>query len=120
MARADRQRAYRAGHAGEDQACWLLRAKGFRILARRQRTPLGEIDIVARRGRLVIFVEVKARATFERAAEAIDARQQQRITRAAEAHLARNPSLSGLDVRFDAILVVPGKFPRHIVDAWRA
>ena len=97
----------------------MLRLKGFRLLARRYRCPVGEIDIVARRARLLIAVEVKARGDLATAAHAIDARQRKRIIRATDHFLAANPSYSDHRIRFDAILVAPGKRPRHIPDAWR-
>ncbi len=79
----------------------------------------GEVDIVARRGRILAMIEVKARATVAVAAESIGARQQRRITRGAEAFLTRHPALTGLDIRFDAMLVQPWRMPRHIPNAWR-
>ena len=98
---------------------WVLRLKGFRILARGFRVPVGEIDIIARRGRLLVFVEVKARASHSEAAESLSYRQRERITRAANAYIAKFPGLSDLDMRFDAMLIVPGSWPRHLPDAWR-
>jgi putative endonuclease len=115
--------AQRRGARAEWLAAWLLRLKGFRILARGHATGrgtgAGEVDIIARRGRLVAFVEVKARASLEDAACAITANQRRRITRAAETFMARHPHLAGCDIRFDAVLVAPGRLPRHISDAWR-
>ncbi|MDP6068983.1 MAG: YraN family protein [Alphaproteobacteria bacterium] len=116
--RAARQQAEDAGRQAETQAVWLLRFKGYRIVARRQQTPVGELDIVARRGAMLAFVEVKRRPTLTQAAEAIDQRQRQHIARAAEAYLAAHPGLAGLDARFDAILVAPGRLPVHIANAW--
>ena len=116
--RADRQQAEQSGRKAETLAHWLLRLKGYRILARRERTAAGELDIVARRGATLVFVEVKQRPTVAQAAEAIDERQRQRIARAAEAYLADNPGLAGLGARFDAILVAPGRLPVHIANAW--
>jgi putative endonuclease len=102
------------GISAESRAAAFLIAKGFRILARRWRSPLGEIDIVARRRHLLVFAEVKARASFAEAAESVDERQRRRIAAAAEIWLAANPDKTIFDVRFDAILVAPGKIPRHI------
>jgi putative endonuclease len=99
-------------------AAWRLRLAGWRILARNLRLPQGEIDIVARRGAVVAFVEVKTRAEVAIAVEAVTARQRWRIRRAAAAFLARRPELAGLVFRFDAILVV-GLWPRHVPDAWQ-
>ncbi len=83
------------------------------------RTSTGEIDIVARRGRLIAFIEVKVRAGIAEAAESLSVRQRQRIARATEAYLARDPSLADLDVRFDAMLVTPWRLPVHLADAFR-
>lgn len=117
-ARPERQAAFRVGISAESRAAAFLIAKGFRILARRWRSPLGEIDIVARRRRLLVFAEVKARATIDEAAESVNERQRRRIAAAAEVWLAANPDKSILDIRFDAILVAPGKIPRHIPAAF--
>jgi putative endonuclease len=114
----ERQAAFRTGISAESRAAALLIAKGFRILARRWRSPLGEIDIIARRRRLLVFAEVKARANFDAAAESVNERQRRRIAAAAEIWLAANPDASIKDIRFDAILVAPGKIPRHIPAAF--
>jgi putative endonuclease len=89
-------------------------------LARRWRSPLGEIDIVARRRHLLVFAEVKARANLDEAAEAVSDRQRRRIAAAAEIWLAANPDETIRDIRFDAILVAPGKIPRDIPAAFEA
>jgi putative endonuclease len=117
-ARLDKIVAFQLGISAESRAAALLIAKGFRILARRWKSPAGEIDIVARRRHLLIFVEVKARATLDAAAESVNVRQQRRIAAAAEVWLAGNPDDSLRDFRFDAILVAPGKMPRHITAAF--
>lgn len=117
--RAKRLAAYRRGRAGETRALWWLRLKGYRLVARGERTPVGELDLVMRRGRILAFVEVKARPDLGQAAVAIAPRQQERIARAAGAFLQRRPELGGLQVRFDAVLIAPGRLPRHLVDAWR-
>jgi len=83
-------------------------AKGFRIVARRWKSPVGEIDLIARRGRLLVFAEVKARARLDDAAESLSERQRRRIAAAAEIWLANNPDDATCDMRFDAILVAPG------------
>ena len=98
----------------------MLLAKGFRIAARRWRCPAGEIDIVARRGKLLIFVEVKARARLDDAAYSVTERQQRRVAAAASAWLAENPDDAISDMRFDAILVAPRSLPRHIAGAFEA
>ena len=117
---AARQAAERRGQAAEAWALWWLRLKGYRLVAWRFRCPAGEIDLIVRRGGLLAFVEVKAREDETAAAEAIAPRQRQRILRAAEAFLQRRPELASLGQRFDAVLVAPGRRPRHRPDAWRA
>jgi putative endonuclease len=116
----ERQVAFRTGISAESRAAALLVAKGFRILARRWKSPLGELDIVARRRSLLIFVEVKARNDLDEAAESVTPRQRQRIAAAAEAWLATYPDTTFTDMRFDAMLVAPGKMPRHIQGAFEA
>jgi putative endonuclease len=98
----------------------LLRLKGYRILARRLRLAAGEIDIVAARGRTVAFVEVKARADLASARDSVGPRQRRRLLNAAALFVARYPRHAGADLRFDLMLVAPGAWPRHVVDAWRA
>jgi putative endonuclease len=115
-----RKAAFRFGLSAESRAAALLVAKGYRILARRWRTPFGEVDIVARRRQVLVFVEVKAREQLDDAAEAITERQQRRIVAAAEAWLARHPHVASRDIRFDAILVAPSRMPRHIQAAFDA
>lgn len=119
--RSDRGRkAERRGRRGETWAVTLLVLKGYRILGRRVRTPIGEIDLVARSpGGAVCFVEVKARPEGLMAAEAVGPRQKARIARAAALYLAGRPGLAGKGVRFDIMTVAPGRLPRHLRDAWR-
>jgi len=119
MTLARRQRAERRGQGAERLTIWLLRLKGYRILARRFRVPSGEIDLIARRGRVVIAVEVKARTAFAAAADAVMPKQQRRIARALDHFLVRRPDLAALDRRFDVVMVVPRRWPRHLPDAWR-
>lgn len=118
-----RRAAQRRGRWSETLCVWSLRLRGWSILARGyavgRGSGAGEVDIIARRGRVVAFIEVKARADWGQAAEAVTDRQRRRIVRAAEAFLAANPRLAGLDARFDAMLVAPGRWPRHLPDAWR-
>jgi putative endonuclease len=116
----ERQIAFRTGISAESRAAALLIAKGCRILARRWKSPVGEIDIVARRRALLVFVEVKARDTLDDAAWAVSERQRRRIIAAAEAWLARNADDRIQDIRFDAMLVAPGRIPRHIPAAFDA
>jgi putative endonuclease len=116
----ERVAAFSLGLSAESRATAYLIAKGYRILARRWKSPAGEIDIVARRRQLLVFVEVKARASLDAAAESVLPRQRQRIAAAAEAWLAAHPDPKIIDMRFDAILVAPGKLPRHIPAAFDA
>ncbi len=118
--RPERQAAFRLGLSAESRAAAFLIAKGYRILARRFRGPGGEVDIVARRRRVLVFVEVKARELVDDAAYAITERQMHRITAAAEAWLAQHPDDARCDIRFDAMLVAPRRLPRHIQAAFEA
>jgi putative endonuclease len=118
--RPERVVAFRTGISAESRAAAFLIAKGFRILARRWRCPLGEIDIVARRRHPLVFVEVKARETLDDAAWSVTDRQRARIVGAAEVWLAHNPDDRIRDIRFDAMLVAPGRIPRHIIAAFDA
>ncbi len=112
------RRAYRSGRAAESVAVLFLRVKGYRIRARNWRSPAGEIDIVASRGSIIAFVEVKRRRTRADAIEALQPRQQGRIRRAAEAFLAANPGCANMHARFDVLMIVPRRLPEHIADAW--
>ena len=114
-----RQAAYRLGHAAEWRAVWRLRLAGYTVLARRYKTKLGEIDIVARRGDVLAFVEVKARRDFAAAADALGSRQFGRVARAAALYVAHHPRYAAHTLRFDAVLV-GGLWPRHLPDVWRA
>lgn len=114
-----RRKAETLGRTAETLCRLLLQVKGYRIVAHRLRTPMGEIDIVARRGRTLAIVEVKARADWRAASEAVSARQRGRLARAAHAFLATNPQYNGLSLRFDVMLVTPWAIPRHLQDAWR-
>jgi putative endonuclease len=116
----ERVAAFRLGLSAESRAAMLLIAKAYRIVARRWKTPFGEVDIVARRRRDLVFVEVKARDNFDDAAEAVTERSKQRIVAAAELWLAHHPDDSQCFIRFDVILIAPGKLPRHIVNAFDA
>ena len=118
--RPERQVAFRLGLSAESRAAAYLIAKGHRIVARRWRSPVGEIDIVARKRRTLVFVEVKARERLDDAAEAVIVRQQRRIIAAAEAWLAAHPEDANSDIRFDVVLVAPRSLPRHIVAAFDA
>jgi putative endonuclease len=115
-----RQRAQRRGRVAEWLCLWHLRLRGWRIVARGWRCPSGEIDILARRGKVLAVVEVKSRGEIATAASALAPRQRRRIARAAEAFLLSRPDLAGLDLRFDVMLVAPLRLPRHWPAAWRA
>jgi putative endonuclease len=116
----ERVAAFRTGLSAEARAAAYLMAKGYRILARRFRTPYGEIDLVARRRNLIAFVEVKARATLDDAAYAVTPRQQRRIIDAAQAWLMTHPEHAEFDLRFDAMLIAPRHLPRHLLAAFDA
>jgi len=116
--RPERVAAFRTGLSAESRAALMLLAKGFRIAARRWKTPFGEIDIVARRGRTLIFVEVKARASIDDAAFSVTDLQIHRVVAAAHAWLARHPTDGACDIRFDVMLVAPRRLPRHIPAAF--
>ena len=113
-----RQRAERGGRRAEALAALWLQLKGWSILARRARTPVGEVDLVARRGRTIAFVEVKARATAEEASRSLDEYRLRRVAAAAEA-LAPRFARAGDETRIDAIFIVPGRLPRHMIDIWQ-
>jgi putative endonuclease len=112
--------AFRTGLFAEARAAAYLMAKGYRILAKRFRTPYGEIDIVARRRGLLAFIEVKARASLDEAAYAVTPRQQGRIIAAAEAWLMAHPEHAEFELRFDAMLIAPRRLPRHLMAAFDA
>ena len=118
--RPERVAAFKLGISAESRAALLLIAKGYRIAARRWRTPVGEIDIVARRRGVLVFVEVKAREKLADAAESIGRRQQQRIIAAAEFWLAGHPDDAMSNMRFDVVLVAPRRLPVHLAAAFDA
>ena len=104
------------GRKGETLAAWYLRLKGWRILARRVKTPRGEVDLIARRGRTLAFVEVKWRASADQLDFAIDPYRLRRVAAAAEVLAARH-ARPGDDLRIDVLLLAPGRFPRHMANA---
>ena len=113
----NRQQAEKRGRGAETLACWWLRLRGWRILAQRARVPGGEVDIVARRGRTLAFIEVKQRATEAAAALSLDDWRLRRVAVAAE-RLAPRYMKAGDDVRIDAMFIVPRRFPRHLANVW--
>jgi putative endonuclease len=116
----DRRIAESHGRRAETLAALWLRCKLYRVIGRRVRTPVGELDLVAQSPTgMLCFVEVKARADTDGAAQSLTPRQQERIGRAAVLYLGTRPALRHKGVRFDVILVAPRRLPRHVKDAWR-
>lgn len=115
----DRRKAEKRGRRGEYLAAAVLMLKGYSILEMRYKTPMGEIDIIARRGKMIAFIEVKARPTVEDAINAVTYKARQRICAAGAAYLSRK-RLSEFDQRYDVIAICPRRWPVHIRDAWRA
>ena len=113
---ARRLKAYRLGFRAEFMASLALMARGYRIVARRYRTKLGEIDLIARRGDLVAIVEVKARPTLDEAMDAIGRDSEWRIESAADLWLARQRDQGRLSMRFDMVAVLPWRWPVHVED----
>lgn len=113
----ERRARLRRGSSAELIASLLLMAKGYRILARRHRTPFGEVDLIAARGRRIAFVEVKRRATIADAEASLTPRQMARIGRAADYWLDRNPAYRDAEVGLDAVLIIPRRWPAHIRNA---
>jgi len=112
--------AYLGGHRGETLAAWFLRLKLYRIVQRRCKTPVGEIDLIAERFGTTVFVEVKARSAAAREIEALEAVNRSRIARAAQYWLARHPGKARRNCRFDVIFLAPGRWPRHVINAFDA
>ena len=118
LGRAKRVMAERGGHRGEALAAWFLRAKLYKIVARRFKTPVGEIDLIAERFGTTVFVEVKARRDSKDLAGALGAVNRRRIVRAAQYFIARNPERAHCPMRFDVIFVAPFALPRHFTNAF--
>ena len=114
----NRHAAEKRGRWAETIGCWFLRLKGWQILARRARVPGGEVDIIARRGRTLAFVEVKARSSEDAAAFALDEWRLRRVAVAAE-RLAPRYARPGNDIRVDALFIVPRRWPRHLANVWQ-
>jgi putative endonuclease len=119
LSRQERQKAWRRGWLAESLCALILRLSGYRILHRRLRTPVGEIDILARRADVLAVIEVKARGNFASAAESVTEHQKRRLVRAAGWVVAGRSDLAVLQLRFDVMLVAPWRLPKHVVDAWR-
>lgn len=114
------RRAEKRGRLAEMLAAFYLGLKGYQILERRYRSATGEIDLVAMRGKYLVFVEVKARPDVMRGMESIRARQRQRLIRTARIYVSGKPDLAQAFIRFDAIIIRPLRIPVHIVNAWSA
>ncbi len=110
--------ARKHGRWAEWLSLCLLRIKGYRILAQGYKTPFAEVDLIAARRNILVFCEVKHRLTLENAGESISDAQKKRIVKAAYAFRRQYPRFQNHDIRFDAILVVPRKFPHHVQGAW--
>jgi putative endonuclease len=116
--RLKRRKAWRRGHVSEYAAALFLLFKGYRIVAIRYRTKLGEIDIVARKSDLAVFVEVKARRGEQEALDAVSFSAQRRIRAASDLWLARQPDYASISQRYDIVAILPGRWPRHFPDAF--
>ncbi len=115
-----KRRAMAQGLRAETLAAFYLRLKGYRILARNLRVAGGEVDMVARRGNVLVFVEVKYRPSLGAAQAVMHDAQWRRIARAAAQYVGARPALQRHHWRFDLIAMAPRQRPRHIKDAWRA
>ena len=109
---------YQKGLWAESFAKGYFCMKGYSLLEERFKTPSGEIDLILRRGKKLVFVEVKMRKTLENAAESINYRNQQRVSRAAELYLQKHSEYNNFEMRFDALVLAPYKWPHHIENAW--
>lgn len=118
--KTQKQKTYDRGLWAESLAALYLMARGYKILRRRYKTPHGEIDLIARKGATVCFIEVKAHASESASLEAVNARTQARIENAALAFLAENPELLQGDMRFDVVAVVSPVRIVHLDNAWEA
>lgn len=106
------------GRRAEAFAAAFLRLKGYRVLAQRYRAPGGEIDIIARRGRMIAFIEVKRRPSAAEGLESVSPRQQKRVTRAAAHFLGRLADTKDMSWRFDILVMTPWRWPTHVLNAW--
>jgi len=108
------------GRRGEDLAAWYLRGKLYRVLERRYKTPLGEIDLIVRRFGVIVFVEVKTRQRRQDELDALLHVNRRRLVRAAQFYLTRNPRVAETPMRFDVIFLAPFSWPRHVRNAFDA
>lgn len=125
MSEDQRRRSERVGRLAEAAAALWLTMKGYRIVGRRERTPVGEIDIVAWQRRpapygTLCLVEVKWRPNMQDAVAAIGPRQRERLARAAAAYLQHHPRYASADIRYDVLLLAPNMWPQHLRDAWQS
>lgn len=120
QASASRRQSERKGRMAEYVAVWILRLKGYAVLSMRHKTPVGEVDLIARRGSLLIFVEVKLRKNTNTALEAVTPQAQARIARAAAHYLTLHPKLAEHPMRFDVIALAPWRWPVHLKGAFEA
>jgi putative endonuclease len=114
----DRRKSEEAGRAAELAALWYLRLKGWRLLAQRYRSPVGEVDLVMRRGDVTAFIEVKARNSLDGAVQSVSPRQARRIGAAARHFLMQDAIAASQSCRFDIVAVSPYHWPRHIENAF--
>lgn len=119
MASRARQQAERRGRRAELYAAAWLQAKGYKLLARRVKQPIGEIDLIARRGRVLAFIEVKQRPTLDLAQDAVPPETWLRISRVAANWTGRQRHLQNLDWRYDLVAITPWALPTHFRDYWR-
>lgn len=117
---SERRRAYLLGLGAEHLAALILQIKGYRVIARRHRSPFGEIDLIALRCGTVCFIEVKARSRMCAAREALTYQQKKRIAKSARFWLQQHRDASYRDMRFDVVLIAPWRWPLHITDAFSA
>ena len=117
--RQKRQQAETRGRRAETYAALWLRLKGYRIIATRVRTPVGEIDLIASRGQTLAFIEVKRRKTLNSAQQAVTRSNWQRISAAASSWAAKRPDFQDYNWRFDLVAIAPRARPKHFPDFWR-
>lgn len=113
-----KQKSYRFGHYAEHVVVWYLRLRGYVVLARRYKSPFGEVDIIVRRGKTLVFVEVKARRNVQGGDDVLSPRQRERITRSALAFVSRYPRYADYAIRFDLVILTRGVCVQHIRHAW--
>jgi len=116
------KKARNNGYKAENAAVLFLRLKGYKILERNFKSPkgtgAGEIDIIASKHNVIVFIEVKRRTSLDSAAEAVNERVQSRRIKGAEYFLMTHPELADKETRFDVILIAPNRFPEHIQNAF--